>query len=85
MLCETNYTLATKVVLLISPLATGAAVRFVDLSLGNQDSPILSMFQYPRRACAARVTVLGPSVCLSVCVCPSLLQLASRTSVGDGI
>ena len=33
----------------------------------------------PRRACAARVTVLGLSVCLSVCLSP--LQLAPRRSV----
>ena len=34
----------------------------------------------PRRACAARVTVVG-SVCLCVCVCLSMLQLTPRLFV----
>ena len=37
----------------------------------------------PRRACAARVTVLGSvCVCVCVCVCVSALNLASRASFG---
>ena len=35
----------------------------------------------PRRACAARVTVLGPSVCLSVCQC---VHDYSRTAGSEG-
>ena len=34
----------------------------------------------PRRACAARVTVVGLSVCLCVCVCVSTLILALQAT-----
>ena len=41
-------------------------------------------FINPRRACAARVTVLGLSFCLSVCLLPRFLPLcATRRPISD--
>ena len=53
---------------------------------------VISFFAYdnhggfinPRRACAARVTVVGLSVCLSVCVSTLILALqATRRPISD--
>ena len=50
----------------------------------NNPSLHLCFFFNPRRACAARVTVLGLSVCLSVCLSVDSRRLANLAVQGTG-